>query len=298
VYVGDSPESLQTVVAVGSTSSAGFHVRGGDGFGRDHGFYNDGAYDGDPSREIVIDDRLRSDLGIDVGDTVYVGGTTADATRTEYTVTGTSSTFSQFLGTPTVALPLAELQAMTGNAHTDRVSMITVDVESGADADAVDRRLEAEYPEYTVRTNAEQLESIVGSRILIVAAGVVLTGVAVLSGIALTANLLALLVAQERTAIAAIRAVGVSRSVVVGLIATQGACYGIAGAAVGVSLTYPVAAGLNRVAESIFGFENLVRVSPRILVGGCLVAVAAGVVSAVLAGWRAAGIEPLAVLGR
>ena len=268
VYVGDSPESLRTVVAVGSTSSAGFQVRGGDGFGRDADFYNDGAYDGTPSRRTVLDDRLRSEFDVDVGDTLYVGGTTADARRTEYTVTGTSSTFSQFLGTPTVGLPLAELQAMTGSAHTDQASMTTVDVAADANVDTVHRRIEAGYPAYTVRTNTERLESIIGNRILIVAAGVVLTSVAVLSGIALTSNLLALLVAQKRPPIAAIRAVGVSRSVVAGMTAVQGAWYGLVGGLLGVSLTYPTAVALNLVTESIFGFEGLVRVSPQILVRG------------------------------
>ncbi|MFW5974055.1 MAG: FtsX-like permease family protein [Natrialbaceae archaeon] len=125
-----------------------------------------------------------------------------------------------------------------------------------------------------------------------------LTGVAVFSGIALTANLLALLVAQERTAIAAIRAVGVSRSTVVGIVATPGAWYGILGAVVAVSVTYPAAALLNRLAASVVGFEDLVRVSPPILAAGCLIGVVAGAVSAVIAAWRVAGIEPLDALER
>ena len=298
VYVGTEPESLRTVVAVGSTSSAGFQVRGGEGFGRDDGFYNGGAYNGTRSQRIVIGTGLRSELDVEVGDTVYVGGTTADARRTRYTVTGTSSTFSRFLGAETVALPLAELQAMTGNQHAERASMITVDVAPDSAVSAVERDLEDEFPRYTVKTNSEQLESVIGNRILLVAAGVVLTVVAVFTGIALSANLLALLVAHERPSIAAIRAVGVSRTVVAGIIATQGVCYGVLGAVTGIAVTYPAAVALNRVAVSLFGFENLVQVSVRTLAIGCLTAVVAGAASAVLAGWRAAGTEPLAVLER
>ena len=298
IYVGASPESLRTVVGVGTTSSAGFQVRGGDGFGRDAGFYNDGGYNGTPSRKIVLGEAVRSDLGVDVGETVYVGGTTTDARQTRYTVVGTSPTFSRFLGTDTAAVPLAELQAMTGNAHTDRASMITVDVADDSDVAGVKRELQGDFPEYTVRTNAEQLESIIGNRILIVAAGVVLTVVAVISGVALVVNLLALLVAQEQTAIAAVRAVGLSREVVAGVIAVQGLCYGALGALGGVVLTVPFAALLNRVAASLFGFDTLVQLTPRIFAVGSLTALLAGGVAAVLSGWRAAGTEPLAVLER
>lgn len=298
IYVGTSPDSLRTVVGVGTTSSAGFQLRDGDGFGRDDGFYNDGGYNGTPSRKIVLGEGVRSDLGVDVGETVYVGGTTSDARRTRYTVVGTSPTFSRFLGTDTVALPLAELQAMTGTAQTDRASMVTVDVAADSDVARVKEELQADFPEHTVRTNAEQLESIIGDRVLIVAAGVVLTVVAVVSGVALVVNLLALLVAQERTAIAAVRAVGLSREVVAGVIAVQGIYYGALGAVVGVVMSVPFAALLNRIAASMFGFDTLVRVSPRILALGSLTALLAGGLAAVVAGWRAAGTDPIAVLER
>ena len=298
IYVGASPNSLRTVVGVGATSSAGFQVRGGDGFGRDSGFYNDGEYNGTPSRKIVLGDEVRSTLGVAVGETVYAGGTTSDARQTQYMVVGTSPTFSRFLGADTAALPLAELQAMTGNAHTDRASMLTIDVADDTDATAVKRTVQAEYPEYTVRTNAEQLESIIGNRIVVVAAGVVLTVVAVVAGVALAANLLSLLVAQERTTIAALRAVGLSREVVAGVIAVQGVYYGIFGAIGGIVLTVPFATLLNRIAASLFGFDTLVQLSPWILVVGSLTALFAGSLTAILAGWRTAGTEPLAVLDR
>lgn len=298
VYVGESADSLRTVVAVGATSSTGFQVSGGPGFGGDADFYNDGAYNGTRSGNLVVGTRLQSSLDVGVGDTLHVGGTTTQARSTTYNVTGTTSTFSQFLGTPTVAVPLAELQAMTGNAYNDQASMITIDVADDADVARVEDRIQTEYPAYTVRTNAEQLEAVVGNRILVVAAGVVLAGLAVVSGVALTANLLALLVVQEQPALAALRAVGVSRPVVAGIIATQGVLYGVLGAALGVALTIPAAAVLNRAAARLVGFEGLVQVTPRILAAGAAVALLAGVLSAAIAGWRAAGVEPLSVLER
>lgn len=297
-YVGTSPESLETVVAVGVTGDGGFNLAAGTGFGSDASFYNNGAYNGTPNQNLVLGTQLKSQVEAGVGDQLHIGGTVVDARQTTYNVTGTTSTFAQFLGTSTVVVPLAELQAMTGKSYTDQASLITVDVADSADVGAVADRLEAEYPQYTIRTNSEQLQAIVAERILIVAAGGVLVALAVLAGIALTVNLLALLVFQEQDALAALRAIGVSRSVVVGLVATQGLCYGILGAVSGILITYPAAAVLNRIARQLVGFEGLVQITPRVLAAGAIIAIIAGLTSAVVAGWRAANVSPLAMLNR
>lgn len=298
VYVGSDPDSLDTVIAVGTRSSGGLTLTSGNGFGSDSGFYNDGAYNGTPSGELVVGTQLQARFNTSNEDALHVGGTVVDARQTTYTVTGTSSTFTQFLNTPTVSLPLAELQAMTGNAGTDRASLITVDVADSADTAAVADRLESEYPQYTVRTNTEQLQAILADRIILLAAGVVLVGLAVLSGIALTVNLLTLLVLQEQATLAAIRAVGVSRVVVAGIIGTQGLCYGLLGAIFGLLVTVPASIALNYFAASLVGFEGLVQLTPAVLAAGAGIAIVAGVSSAIIAGWRAAGIKPLAVLQR
>ena len=298
VYVGADPDSLDTVVAVGARSSGGLALTSGDGFGPDTAFYNEGAYNGTPARKLVVGTQLQTRFNTSNGDQLHVGGTVVDARQTTYTVAGTSSTFTQFLNTPTVSIPLAELQAMTGNANTDRVSLITVDVADSADTAAVADRLEAEYPQYTIRTNTEQLQAILAERIILLAAGVVLVGLAVLSGIALTVNLLTLLVLQEQATLAAIRAVGVSRFVVVGIVGTQGLCYGILGDAVGLLVTLPASVALNYAASWLVGFDGLVQLTPGVLAAGAAIAIVAGVSSALVAGWRAASIEPLAVLQR
>jgi len=298
VYVGSDGGSLETIVAVGTPSSGGFGLAQGKGFESDAAFYSGGAYNGTASHTMVAGTQVQADYDIAVGDKLHVGGTVIDARDTTYTVTGTSSTFSQFLGTPTIALPLAELQSMTANAHTDQASLITVDVTDDANTQAVANQLETEYPQYTIRTNQEQLQAIVAERILVVAAGVVLTALAVLAGIALTVNLLALLVFQEQDALAALRAIGVSRPVVVGLVGTQGLCYGILGAILGVLATLPAAYALNHAARWLVGFNGLVQVTPNVLAAGAGIALIAGLCSALVAGWRAATVSPLAMLER
>lgn len=298
IYIGTEPNELETVVAVGATGSGGFTIVNGTGFGSDAAFYNNGAYNGTPSRQVVIGTRVQSQLNVGIGDELHIGGTVVDARQTTYTVTGTTSTFNKFLGTPSVTLPLAELQAMTGNQYSDQASLITIDVAEKADVSAVASRLEREYPQYTIRTNSEQLKAIIANRVLVIAAGGILVALAVLAGITLTVNLLALLVFQEQDVFAALRAIGVSREIVVALVATQGICYGIVGAVLGLLVTIPAAVVLNYVATWLVGFTNLVRVTPPVLAVGAGIAIIAGLCSAIVAGWRAANVTPLAILER
>jgi len=297
VYVGSTPEDLQTVVAVGVPSTGGVELTAGEGFD-ESGFYNDGQYNGTKSQSIVLGTQLEATRDYRVGESVYVGGTVRDARHTTYTVTGTTPTFTQFLGTPTVALPLAELQAMTGNQLTDRASLVTVDVAADASTSAVRQRLAARYPALSIRTNAEQLRAIVGSRLLVVAAGVTLVALAVLSGLVLTTNLLALLVVQERDVLAALEAMGVSRWLATGLVVAQGLAYAVVGCLLGFLLTPPLAWLLNHVTASVVGFEGLVQVTPAVFIAGGAIALLAGVLSAAVAGWRTMRISPLEALAR
>lgn len=54
--------------------------------------------------EVITDDRIASRDDLEVGDTVYLGGTLAVAADNEFTVVGISSTDSQFVVSPTVEI--------------------------------------------------------------------------------------------------------------------------------------------------------------------------------------------------
>lgn len=73
----------------------------------------DGTCDGPTSREVVIDPRTPAVIDVGVGDMLYVGGTLASTREQRFEVVGISPTFSHFLGTSTVTLPLAELQTLS-----------------------------------------------------------------------------------------------------------------------------------------------------------------------------------------
>ncbi|SEV83767.1 ABC transporter permease [Natrinema salifodinae] len=290
IYVGTEPDELELVTGVGVPSEhRGHSIEAGDGFSSGESHYADGTYEGPMSREIVVDPETAERFDVGVGDTVYVGTSPTTAPDREFEVVGISSTYSQFLGTATVTLPLGELQAVTGTTGPDRATYVTVTTAADADPAAVSEALQRSYPEYDVRTNEEQLESMLREYLLVLASGVTLVALAVLAGVALTVNTLALVAAHQRERLAALRAIGLSRGLLAGLVGGQGFVLGMLGGALGLAATPAFAAALDRLAASVVGFENLLRTPPLLYGVGFLIAVGIGTLGAVVAGWRAAG---------
>jgi len=185
-----------------------------------------------------------------------------------------------------VTVPLGDLQAIAGTSGTDRATYLTADVADGADRDAVAADLGEAYPEYDVRTSDNQVQSMLEERTMVLASGATLVGLAVLGGIVLTANLFALVAHQQREELAALRAIGLSPA------ARRHDRHAGAGHRPGrrpARRRGDAAAviGLNRFSASVLGFERLLRTPPEIYAGGFALALGAGTIVAIVAGWRA-----------
>lgn len=294
VYVGTEPGDLEPVVGVGvSGGGPAFEVVAGRVPAPDSTHYANGTYTGPMTREIVIDPRTADRFGVGVGDSLYVGGTLVEARESRFEVVGISPTFTRFLGTPVVTLPLAEFQTLTGMAGSDRAAQITVKVRENASVEAVRADLERRFPGYEVRSNEEQLRAVLGRQARVVASAGVLVALAVVAGIALTVNALALLVQQQRRAFAALKAAGVSSLTLGGAVLWQGIGLASLGAALGLLLTPLGVVGLNALLAELLGFSNLVRTPPWIYLLGGGVAVGMGVLGGLVAAWRVSRIPPL-----
>lgn len=297
VYIGTSAAEVERVTAVGIQGThRHFDFEAGQGF--TDAAYNNTQSAGNrvepPSDVVVIHPTLADRFDLTVGDTVYLG---ASSQRTQpYTVIGIGSYYGQYLGTPTVTMPLTELQAVTGTASTDRAAFVTVNVTDDADRDAVRDELQATYPAYEVRTSDEQFAAMVSDRILVVASGVTLIGLAIVGGVSLTANLLALVTYQQRKSLAALRAIGLSRWLLAGLIGVEGALIGLLGGVLGLAATPVLARGLNHVAITMLGFERIVRPTAAVYALGFGTALVVGTVVAVGTGWQASRLASPAAL--
>jgi len=294
VYVSADSDEFSTIIGTGVTGSGGaVSISEGEAFPSSAGHYNNSRYDGPLSNEVLIDTATAEQFDVGVGDTLYVGGTLDGARDNEVTVVGISDTFSGFLGTPTITMPLSELQTVTGSTETDAATFVTVTIDDDAEVAVVQQRLQEQYPEFTVRDNQEQLESVVQNQALVLAGAATLVVLAFIAGLALTTNLLGLVVYQQRATLAALQAVGLSQWTLITFIAGQGLALGIVGGVVGVGLTLPAAEGLNRLGEMLVGFEGLVQVPDAVLVVGFGIATVVGTLSAAVVAWRISRLDTL-----
>ncbi|WP_276248675.1 ABC transporter permease [Haladaptatus sp. YSMS36] len=300
IYLGTSPDpnAFETVVGVGvpGVSANAISLSAGRGFVNGDPHYAGGTYDGPMTHEIVVDQQLAQRYNLSVGDTVYAGGTIANARQNRFTIVGISSTFSQFLGAPTATLPLSELQTLTGSEGSDPAALITVTLKPGADPETVAEELRAEYPNYQVRTNQEQLQSVLQGQALVIASGVTLVVLALVAGIALTVNVLAMLVFQQRVELAALKAVGLSSRTLGAIAASQGLLLGLVGGVAGLALTPVAVRALNFVTARLVGLEGLVQMPPWVIPVGLFISLVIGTIGAIVAGVRVARIAPLTQL--
>lgn len=287
VYVSADGDEFDTHVGVGVPGGGpSIEITEGEGFSDGDTHYANGTYEGPRTNEVIVDEQVAAAFDVGVGDTIYVGGSLAAARENEFTIVGISPTFSEFAGAPAVTVHLSELQAVTGTTGTDPATMITVSLEPDADAEAVQADLEREHPEYEVRTNRDQLESVLEEQAVVLAGAASLVALAIVAGVFLTANLLVLVVHQQRAELAALAAIGIPNRTIRVFIATQGSVIGVAGGLIAVLTTPAVVHAANVFVEWAVGYEGLVVVDHRVLLGGGALAVAIGTVAAVLAAAR------------
>ncbi|MFB6157743.1 MAG: ABC transporter permease [Haloferacaceae archaeon] len=288
-------QDYHTIAAFGVPSAAGVRVTEGRGFSGDPHYAN-GTYDGPMTHEVLVDRRTAALLGVGVGDRISVGGTIAAAREHQFLIVGISPTGGRFLGAPTVTIPLSELQEVTGKTGSDPATLVTVATTDGADVGRTEREIQRAYPDYDVRTNAEQLRATVERQAVVLAASASLVALAVLAGVALSLNALLSMLAQGVASYAALKALGTSPTTLALTALCQTVVVGAVGGLVGLALAIPAAAGLNRVVAALVGFEGVVGVTPRIAALGGGVALGVGLLSGLVAAGYLARVSPLAVL--
>ena len=296
VYVSDSPDDFDTIAGIGLTGNAS--RVGGGAFSTDDVHYANGSYDGPMTHEIFIDERTAARYDVGVNDTLYIGGTIYQAERNEFRIVGVTRSFSRFLGVPTVAMHLSELHEVSGTTRTDRAGIMGVTLADGASAEQSKQELEQAYPAFEFRTNDEQVSAIIGRQASVLAGAGTLVLLAVVAGIALVVNTLALVVYHQREALAAMKAIGVRGRTLGVMVGTQGVLFGLLGGLLGCALVPPLVSVVNGFVADLTGFTELIK-TPLWLYGvGLGIALSMGLFGSLVAGWRAASIDPLKTLSR
>lgn len=288
VYVSQDGETFETVMGSGTPGAGGSSVRitEGAGFTGPNTHYADGNYTGNFTHQAIISPELAAQQNLSVGDSLHVGGTIASARANEFEIVGISPTFSNFLGTATVTLRLSELQTLTGNAYDDSATLITITTVDGTDREAVRADLQAQYPDYTFRTNQEQFVEVLQQQAVVLAAGTSLVVLGVIAGGMLSLNLLLSLIYIQREPFSVLRATGTTRGGIARIAVTQAVVIAGGGYLLGAALTPVFAAGIDEVAVALTGFEGLVQVPLYAYLAGGVVAFAFALVGGIAGAWR------------
>ncbi len=297
VYVDTGDGEFETIIATGVPGAGGaISIDDGTDFSDTDRHYAGGTYDGEMVHEVIVDQQTAEQFEVAPNDTLRIGGSLSVARDNEFTVVGSSESISNLLGASTVTLPLDEFHRVTGTTQTEPATFIIVTVEDDHDVEAVAEELRSTHPELSIRTNSEQLEAVLQEQVIVLAAGVAFVVLSLLTGIALTAQLLTLLAYQQRKTFAALMAQGCSRTTIALTVGWQGVYVGTAGAALGLLVTPGAAYVLNEVAVFAVGFDGLVTTERWILIAGALIAICIGTASALIAGIRVVRNRPLELL--
>jgi len=294
VYASPNGSDFETIVGAGAPAKGpSVSISEGQPFQNDDIHYANGTYDGPMTREVVLDQRAANLLGVSVNDTIYVGGTLATAREQEFRVVGISPTYSQFVGAPTATLHLSELQEITGTKASDRATFISIQLADDADVETVERELQEDYPDYTVRTNEEQLQATLEGQALVIVSGASLVALAAVAGVLLVINLQLSFVARHREAFAAVMAIGTSRSSLATVVSIHTLFIGVFGGTLGVGLAVPGIRVVNMIAAEVTGFEGVANLPQRVLVGGLGIAIVVSIFGGFLASLYLARVKPL-----
>jgi putative ABC transport system permease protein len=281
VYASPNQSSFETVAGVGGPARGGsVSIVAGREVNRSY-HYSSGTYDGPMTHEIAIDRRTATLFNVSVGDTLHVGGTIATARQHGFTVVGITNTYSEFVGAPTLTMPHSELQTITGKTASDRATFISVRLTDGADPEQTAAELERVYPDYEVRTNREQLRTILQDKAVVIASGISLIALAIIAGVALTLNLLLSMIFQQKQEFAAAQATGVMPSTLVGVVVVRSFLIALFGGLVGAILSVPGIYAANAAANAVTGFEGLAVLSPSLIAFGFSIAIVIGLLAGI-----------------
>ncbi|WP_459191554.1 ABC transporter permease [Halosimplex sp. J119] len=294
VYAGRNTSEFETIVGVGAPDSGELiSLSAGRMFSRGDVHYANGSYDGPMNREVIIDSRTAELLGVGVNDTIHLGGTLATARQQEFTVVGISPTYSQFVGAPTIVLQPSELQEITGTTASDRASFVLIRATDGAEVPQLESELSETYPGYTIRTNEEQMRSMLEDQAVVLASGASLLVLAVVAGVLLVMNIQLSFVFRLRESFAAITALGFSRRSLTTIVFLYTLCVGVLGGLLGGGLAVFGVRLVNAVTEALTGFEDVASLSPRLVGGGLVLAIVVSSVGGIAASLYLARLNPL-----
>jgi putative ABC transport system permease protein len=236
-------------------------------------YYAGGEYDGEWTGEFVASPAVADRLALGVNDTAAVSG--ANRTLTLVGVNDREMT-AGFGEVPAVAMPLAELQSLTGLDGADEADQILVSTTDPS----VESSLAAIYPRTEVVSRAGLTGFQATSTNLPLAMALAATIVAGGIGVAFVATMMGLELTAGRRELAVLGAVGFSRRSRALVVVSETVTVAVIGGALGVGLGAVATVAVNAGVASAIGVPSLATVTPAVAGYAFVVAVLVGLCAA------------------
>lgn len=196
-------------------------------------------------------------------------------------------------GQRAVALPLATLQAMRGEAARDRVSLMMVRAAAGANVDSVLRRIEVALPRVTAISTETAMRQVDERLSYFRQLALILGAVSLAVGFLLVTTLVTVSVNERLGEIVVMRAIGVARGRIVFQIVLEGIVIMVLGTLVGLALGLGTARYLNSILASFPGLPAAIDFflfQPRDAWTALALLTIAGVLAGIYPSWRGASL--------
>lgn len=248
--------------------------------------------------EAAANDALLGAAGARIGDTLSVAAgfdpqLRAFTGQRTLRVVGRAHFIYLSAGERALALPLASLQAMEGEARADRVSLIMVRLHDGADVETARSAIDREIPVVSAISTATAIEQVEQRLSYFRQLAFILGSVSLAVGFLLVTTLVTVSVNERLGEIAVLRAIGVRRSRIVEQILIEGSVIMLVGAVAGLGLGLLTARYLNSILASFPGLPEAIDFflfQPRDawlalgLLAGC------GILAGIYPAWRGASL--------
>ena len=248
--------------------------------------------------ELVANEQFLARAGVRLGDTLRAGTGFDPQLRAllgarTLTVVGRARFLYTTADQPVVALPLATLRAMRGDAGRDRASLFMVSLRDGADAEAARAWIEREIPRVTAVSTEAALRQVDERLSYFRQLAFILGAIALVVGFLLVTTLVTVSVNERIGEFAVLRAIGVARARVVLQVVLESSALSVAGAVLGLGLGLVTARYLNAILSDFPGLParfDFFLFEPRSAWRSLGLLAATGALASVYPAWRAASL--------
>ena len=235
--------------------------------------YADGEYDGTWTGEFVASPAVADRLSLAIGDAVEVGNAPRSLTLVSVNDREMTAGFGEV---PAIAMPLAELQSLTGLDAADEADQILVSTTDPS----VEAELAAIYPRTEVVSRAGLTSVRATPTNLPLAMALAATLVAGGIGVAFVATMMGLELTAGRRELAVLGAVGFSRRTQALVVVSETVTVAVFGGVLGVGLGGLATLAVNAGVASAIGVPALATVTPTLVAYAFAVAVLVGLCAA------------------